>query len=302
MTKTGLIAPIGFEQELEVELSMKKIDIIQKKGRVFVVGECNVPVIWAQLRLQNLQVLDIASIGDAGKKLKAMARLWTLVSVEHHRRAQLIQESLPFIKKKEIEFMAQLPAQSLAVWTLIEENKILYSLETNVLYPIGEIEFKENKVDPPSRAYLKLWEFFTLNRITPKEDDIVIDVGSCPGGWTWVLHELNASIVHSVDKAPLELDLKKYNRVQFKSESAFGLNPHDFPGLTWFFSDIICYPPRLLTLVKKFMEVYPDLKFVCTIKYQKVTDWDTTNKFLEIPGSKIIHLHHNKHEVTWYKI
>jgi 23S rRNA (cytidine2498-2'-O)-methyltransferase len=40
--------------------------------------------------------------------------------------------------------------------------------------------------------------------------------------------------------------------------------------------------------------------FVCTIKYQAETDWEQTLKFLEIPGSRIVHLHHNKHEVTWF--
>jgi 23S rRNA (cytidine2498-2'-O)-methyltransferase len=52
--------------------------------------------------------------------------------------------------------------------------------------------------------------------------------------------------------------------------------------------------------VKKFIAAGTVKNFVCTIKYQAETDWKNTLKFLEIPGSRIVHLHHNKHEVTWF--
>ena len=48
------------------------------------------------------------------------------------------------------------------------------------------------------------------------------------------------------------------------------------------------------------MEAGKVRNFVCTLKYQAETDWEATLKFLEIPGSQIVHLHHNKHEVTWF--
>ena len=89
-------------------------------------------------------------------------------------------------------------------------------------------------------------------------------------------------------------------KITFNQESAFGLDPKDFETIDWFCSDIICYPERLLNLVKRFMEAGKVRNFVCTLKYQAETDWEATLKFLEIPGSKIVHLHHNKHEVTWF--
>jgi 23S rRNA (cytidine2498-2'-O)-methyltransferase len=42
--------------------------------------------------------------------------------------------------------------------------------------------------------------------------------------------------------------------------------------------------------------------FVCTIKFQGETDHETARRFAQIPGSRVMHLHHNKHELTWFKL
>jgi 23S rRNA (cytidine2498-2'-O)-methyltransferase len=39
--------------------------------------------------------------------------------------------------------------------------------------------------------------------------------------------------------------------------------------------------------------------FVCTVKFQGATDHDATSAFAAIPGSQVVHLHHNKHELTF---
>jgi 23S rRNA (cytidine2498-2'-O)-methyltransferase len=160
--------------------------------------------------------------------------------------------------------------------------------------------FMEDKVMPPSRAYLKLWEFFTVYAPEAIPGGTSIDVGSCPGGWTWVLRTMEFDKVISVDKAPIEERIMNLGKIEFLKESAFGLDPKNFETIDWFCSDIICYPERLLTLVKKFLDAGKVRNFVCTIKYQSEVDWENTVKFLEIPGSQIVHLHHNKHEVTWF--
>jgi 23S rRNA (cytidine2498-2'-O)-methyltransferase len=43
-------------------------------------------------------------------------------------------------------------------------------------------------------------------------------------------------------------------------------------------------------------------RFVCTIKFQGATDHATARDFAAIPGSRLMHLHHNKHELTWVKL
>jgi 23S rRNA (cytidine2498-2'-O)-methyltransferase len=176
-------------------------------------------------------------------------------------------------------------------WTLKDESTMLYSAKCSSLFPDGEVQFEENKTDPPSRAYLKLWETFTLEQKQPWPGEHCVDLGSSPGGWTWVLDQLGTTVT-SVDKAPLSV--KTSERVQYFEESAFAMEPQK---VDWLFSDIICYPERLLQLVNKWLPLAKN--FVCTIKFQGPTDFEIVEQFLKTPGSKVRHLSHNKHELTW---
>jgi 23S rRNA (cytidine2498-2'-O)-methyltransferase len=297
---TGYLAIHQLEGELERELELKKISVIMRKDRLFLIEGDAPDMIWAQVTARNLQMIEISSIGDGAKKLKALGRNWGLFTVDHHRRAQLIQDELPKINKKPIPFRHPLPSLPMGFWTLWEPNLMIATQDTNNPFPLGEMDFQEDKVMPPSRAYLKLWEFFTLYAPEEIHGGRSIDVGSCPGGWTWVLRTLNFDQTISVDKAPIEKRIMDLGQIDFKKESAFGLDPKEVGELDWFCSDIICYPERLLNLVKRFMDHGKVKNFVCTIKYQSETDWKNTLKFLDIPNSRIVHLHHNKHEVTWF--
>jgi 23S rRNA (cytidine2498-2'-O)-methyltransferase len=42
--------------------------------------------------------------------------------------------------------------------------------------------------------------------------------------------------------------------------------------------------------------------FVCTLKMQGPPDNETARLFAEIPGGAVLHLCHNKHELTWIRI
>ena len=297
---TGYLAIHKFEHELEKELEIKGVKVAQKRDRLYLVEGDHPAMIWAQVTAWNLEIIPITSINDGAKKLKALGRNWGLFTVGHHRRAQLIQEELPKINTKPLPFRQPLPVMPMGFWTLLEPDQILATIKTSSPFSLGEMTFQEDKVMPPSRAYLKLWEFFTVYAPEAISGGTSIDVGSCPGGWTWVLRTLNFDQTISVDKAPIEKRIMDLGQITFKQESAFGLDPKDFGEIDWFCSDIICYPERLLNLVKRFRDSGKVKNFVCTIKYQAETDWVETLKFLEIPNSHIIHLHHNKHEVTWY--
>lgn len=297
---TGYLAIHKFEAELEKELEIKGLKIAQKLDRLYLLEGSHPAMIWAQMTAFDLELITIASINDGVKKLKALGRNWGLFTVGNHRRAQLIQDELPKYNQKPIPFRHPLPTSPMGFWTLLAPDQILATTKTSSPFALGEMTFTEDKVMPPSRAYLKLWEFFTIYAPEAISGGTAIDVGSCPGGWTWVLRELNFDHTISVDKAPIEKRIMDLGKISFKQESAFGLDPKDFEMIDWFCSDIICYPERLLNLVKRFMEAGKVRNFVCTLKYQAETDWESTLKFLEIPGSRIVHLHHNKHEVTWF--
>lgn len=285
------IAAKGSERPLEEEVGAR---ILERHERLFILSGRERPV-WAQNVWLAPGTFQFKSISEAVKHLRALQRNWWLHSVTAHRRASLIQSELPKLKPKPLPFPSELPSAPMGGFTLLDENTLLYSAECSNPFPDGEVEFVENKTEPPSRAYLKLWEFFTFAGVRPAGGETVLDLGSSPGGWTWVLDQLGCRVI-SVDKAPLASSAKFSERVKFVSESAFALPPQP---VDWLFSDVICYPERLLELVRKWMKVGAAKNYVCTLKFQGPTDFEVIREFAAIPGAEVRHLHHNKHELTW---
>ncbi len=281
----AFVAQSGTEEIVHSELGP-----VDFEGRLFFAEDDRVSH-FAQNTWLDVQEFKFKSISEASKHLRAIQRNWWLHPMHARGRAKLIQEQLPSLKPKPLKFPSELPKQPMGSWTLKDENTMLYSARCSSLFPDGEVEFEENKTDPPSRAYLKLWETFTLEQKQPAAGEHVVDLGAAPGGWTWVLDQLGARVT-SVDKAKLEI--KTSERVQHFEESAFAMNPQK---VDWLFSDIICYPDRLLSLVKKWEPFARNM--VCTIKFQGPTDFAAIEEFLKIPGSRVRHLTHNKHELTW---
>jgi len=108
--------------------------------------------------------------------------------------------------------------------------------------------------------------------------------------------------VISVDKAPLDPTVAHLPGVEYRRESAFALDPISVGCVDWLFSDVVCYPVRLLALVERWLEAGTCCRFVCTIKFQGVTDHATAARFAAIPGSTLRHLFHNRHELTWIRL
>jgi 23S rRNA (cytidine2498-2'-O)-methyltransferase len=295
---TGYLAPEGFLAELQAELGTTAYET---HGRLLLAAGPERPVAWAANVWRDPVRIPIASIGEAAKALRAVQRNWALYSFTQHRRAALIAERLPKVSAKPIVFGKALPSAPLGSWTLIDRDTMLASADCSSSLPNGEVRFVEDRKAPPSRAYLKLWELLSLVGERPRPGALCIDLGSSPGGWTWVLQQIGARVI-SIDKAPLDPSIAKLQRVEFRRESAFALDPTAFGPIDWLFSDVVCYPKRLLALVAKWLAAGTVERFVCTIKFQGVTDHDSVRQFAAIPGSRLLHLHHNKHELTWIKL
>ena len=240
-------------------------------------------------------------MGNARFPAHRIHRNWHLHSEENHRRASLIQEKLPHVSEKPRHFGEAAPTAPLGSWTLWEPNLILASARCSSPFPDGVVQFHENKIDPPSRAYLKLWESFTLLPKRPGPGDLCLDLGSAPGGWTWVLASLGAQ-VFSIDKAPLAPQVDHMPGVSHCIGSGFALDPRHAGAVDWLFSDMICYPDKLYEVICRWIELGSCRNFVCTLKFQAETDHATAAKFAAIPGSRLMHLSCNKHELTWAKL
>ncbi|MGL4982667.1 MAG: SAM-dependent methyltransferase [Treponemataceae bacterium] len=257
-----------------------------------------------------LQPLKISfnSITQAAQILKSMQRNWASIQFTHFRKAALIQDKLPYINTKEKKFPFEIPQSPMGAWMLLDDKTMIASPTTSSPLPAGEINFIEDHENPPSRAYLKFQEALTLFShyygTVPTNGELCFDAGACPGGWTWVLTQLGCT-VFAVDRSELADSLMKNPLVQFKKHDAFTLKQENFQqaGIKrfhWIFSDVICYPERLLKWIHWCIENDLCDNMICTIKMQGKTDWALIDSFLEIPNSKIKHLNYNKHELTFF--
>lgn len=294
---TAYLAARDYEDDLLDELGRETV--LDMHGRLVLAAGPPRPAAWAQNIWLEPRWIDISSIGDAASKLKALQRNWACYNLDFHRRSALIGEKLPHVSAKPLIFPNQPPAAALGSWTLFGEKKMLASPACSSAFANGEVNFVENREIPPNRAYLKLWEALTLARHRPAAGQTCLDLGSSPGGWTWVLQTLGAKVI-SVDKAPLDPAIAQLPNIDYRQESAFAIDPEKLGKIDWLFSDVICYPERLLRLVNDWIDSGNVKHMICTLKFQAQTDHASARSFAQIPNSRLQHIYHNKHELTWF--
>ena len=295
--RTAYLAAEGYVNDLAEELG----GMAQAHGRLLFASGPPRRAAWAANIWHEPREIRVASISDAAAKLRAIQRNWAVYAPVLHRRATLIQQQLPTVSAKPLVFGARAPPAPLGSWTLLDAGTVLASPHCTSPFPNGEIRFVENHYGPPSRAYLKLWEALTLIDCRPGPGGRCLDLGSSPGGWSWALQQMGAQVI-SVDKAPLAPETARLPGIEHRLDSAFAVDPHAVGRIDWLFSDVVCYPARLLAMVERWIAAGTCHRFVCTIKFQGETDHETAGRFAAIPGSELRHLFHNKHELTWSKI
>ncbi len=291
---TGYLAAPGFEDEVARSLR----DVLDTRDRFVLAAGPPQPAWFVRNVWLEPMRISIDSIGDAARKLRSIQRGWALCSTGHHRRATLIQEKLPHISARPLVFPSPVPAAPLGSWMLLDRETILASPRCTHAFPNGEIRFVEDREGPPNRAYLKLQEALTLLGRHPGPGERVLDAGASPGGWTYVLAKLGAEVV-AVDRAPLDPSVAAMPGVRHEIGSAFAKQPNTDGPYDWIFSDVICYPERLLEWVTRWVESGRVSNLVCTIKFQGDDPYAVAERFAAIERSRIVHLVHNKHELTW---
>ncbi|MFZ6762191.1 SAM-dependent methyltransferase [Pseudoroseomonas sp. WGS1072] len=299
--RAAYLAAEGFEPELEEELRRADVAIAAWHGRLALTGAAPVASAWALDVWTDPREIPAPSIKAAAGALRAIQRNWALEPVLHHRRATLIQQALPPVKARPLRFPEPAPAGHLGAWTLLAPDRLLASPTKTSPFVNGAVRFEEDREGPPSRAYLKLWEALTRIGRWPGPGETSLDLGAAPGGWSWALAQLGGAVT-AVDKAAMDPAVAALPNVTIRTESAFGLEPEKHPPVDWLFSDIICYPARLLALVRRWMEAGRARNFVCTLKFQGETDHDTAAEFAAIPGAQLFHGAHNKHELMFCRL
>ena len=293
MIRSAYLAADGYEQTLAEELSRAGVDVSAWHGRLALSPAPPHPAAWAMDVWTAPAELPAPSVKAAADALRAMQRNWAGYAAGHHRRSALITDRLPPVSARPLAFPEPAPTSHLGAWTLLAPDRLLASPTKTSPFPNGEAVFVEDRTGPPSRAYLKVWEACTRLGAWPLPGETCVDLGASPGGWTWALAKLGADVL-AIDRAPLDPAVAAMPGVRWQEGSAFALEPL---AVDWLFSDVIAYPAPLLDMVQRWMG--HARRIVCTIKLQGDTDHAATDAFAAIPGARLMHLHHNKHELTF---
>lgn len=294
------LAPADLEAVLRAEL-LRSGERFSQYGRLFCMEATPViPPAWVQNTWHSPRIVPAPSITQGARALRNIQKHWASYSHAYHRRAALIQEKLAPNHNTTLRCCDSLPETPMGSWMLLDEQTMLVAPHCDSPFPNGKIAFAEDTTGPPSRAYLKLWEVFTRLGRYPEPDELCLDLGAAPGGWTWVLASLGCQVL-AVDKASLDPQVAALPGVVFRQASAFAIDPRAGKNDVhpqWLFSDVICYPQKLLTYVRRWLEFGSCPNFVCTLKFQGETDFATMEGFRAL-GGQLVHLSHNKHELTW---
>jgi len=299
MIRSAYLAPEGLAPTMAEELTLKNVTISEWHDMLALSTDEPVGCLWAQNIWTAPQELQIASIGDAARAMRAIQRNWGGYIPDFFGRAKLITEKLPPIKARLLKPCIAAPQSHMGAWTLLAADRLLFSPTQSSQFINGEVHFEEDRAGPPSRAYLKLWEAWTMLGQWPEPGAKCMDLGASPGGWSFAIAQTGAEVI-AVDKAELHPNVAAMPGVTFRRDSAFGLDPSAQAPLDWLFSDVIAYPDKLLAMVQSWIAAGRTQRILCTVKFQGATDFEAAAAFLAIPGGSLRHLFHNKHELTFF--
>ena len=266
-------------------------------GGVLISEEPPVPCAWAADIWSRCERLAINSIGDAAKKLREHGAWWQHLPLSSMRRGELIASKLPRVKDRPWSLPWQQAPRTCLAFALSDADTVIISgrrWRPTLVKP----HLSEPSPPPPSRAYGKLWEALSLLGDHPRAGENVFDLGACPGSWTWALANTGCHVT-AVDKAPLDPAMAALPNVTEVTGSAFAVDPRHHQA-DWIFSDVICYPQRMHTFISRWLELGGCQRFVITIKLQGGSGLEEIRAFQEL-GGQVVHLWHNKHEVTFIK-
>jgi 23S rRNA (cytidine2498-2'-O)-methyltransferase len=200
--------------------------------------------------------------------------------------------SIPFLQ------VFILPDRSMAFSYLNSEEMGLYH---SLISPfIGGFNNVEDDKKAPSRAYRKIIEAQLIMGKKISEGELLVDLGACPGGWTYIARKNGARVI-ALDRSPLEESLMLDDQVSFLKADAFKYQASE--KVDWVVSDIISAPERILELMEYWVTGKNCTHFIFTIKFQGDKDYGILEKFKSVAGEcdyKVIlkQLNANKNEVT----
>jgi hypothetical protein len=169
-------------------------------------------------------------------------------------------------------------------------------------FPGGRAVAFEAARDAPSSAHRKLEESFAWLALGPGADDVAVDLGAAPGGWTRVLRDRGARVV-AVDRGALDEALQKDPGVTWLRRDALDVDLAAHAP-QWVVCDVIWAPAHTLTVVRRALACASVRGIVATLKLTRPVDFDVLDEARELAtgtvgfAGRVKHLVANKLEVT----
>jgi len=169
-------------------------------------------------------------------------------------------------------------------------------------FSAGRALSEKQSKNAPSSAHRKLDEALAWLAIDVTANDVVVDLGAAPGGWTRVMRDKGAKVI-AVDRAALDPELVKDPGVTHLKQDALGI---DLAGhkASIVLCDVIWTPDNALVIADRVTRTPSARAAVITLKLKQPIDWATLKEakgLLNRPGGwngRIKHLMANKLEVT----
>jgi len=147
----------------------------------------------------------------------------------------------------------------------------------------------DRDLNPPSRAYKKLIESFSILGTIPQPNDICVDLGSSPGGWISILTRIYKQQqqqlrIFSIDRSPLENGLEKqiYRHIitdgmKWKlTDQDINNNNNNNNNNIWLFNDMAIPPQKSCQVLDSWIKSGKVNYFVWAIKFIGDTEYNNT--------------------------
>ena len=128
----------------------------------------------------------------------------------------------------------------------------------------GELPIASDKA-APSRAFAKLVESEQRLGQRIEKGQTVVDLGACPGSWSYVAVHRGAKVI-SVDRSPVREDLMAHPRLDFVQGDAFKYTPPQ--PVDWLICDVIAAPDRSIALLLDWVKAKRCRKFIVSLKFK----------------------------------
>lgn len=170
--------------------------------------------------------------------------------------------------------------------------------------------------DAPSRSTLKLEE--AILTFIPKEQEAqhlkdtmyAVDLGACPGGWTYQLVK-RGLFVYAVDHGKMAESLHETGRIEHCPEDGFKFQPPKRRKIDWLVCDMVEQPVRITNLMLKWLINGWCYKMIFNLKLPMKKRYVEVQQCLEHIENELTkhefsyqiqakHLYHDREEITVY--